>query len=71
MKTSIQILFSCLFVALMAIPGFSQNTSSIPSHNENNTESKTAGLRKIASGSGLRDMDIEVNIDEEAIEAAV
>src|SRR5690348_4494923 len=61
-------ILSLLFVCLISVSGFSQ-ANNTTSQKDESESSKTAGLRKIASGSGLR--DIEVNIDEEALEASI
>src|SRR5436190_23493104 len=71
MKSSNRILFSCLFVGLASIPGFSQVTNSPTPKDEVNTDPKTVGLKKVASGSQLRNMNFDVNIDKEALEASI
>ncbi len=64
MKTSN--LITCLFVCLIAIPAFSQEPVK-----KVDTTAKEEGLRKIASGSGLKNLNIEVDIDEVALENSI
>src|SRR6187551_3556795 len=71
MKLPCRILYSCLFVAIITLPALSQENNSTPTKDRSSTESKTAGLRKIAGGSQLQNLDIDINIDNEALEASI
>jgi hypothetical protein len=64
MKPFNRILLSCLFMSMIAVPCFSQK-------DEKSEPSKTAGLRKIAGGSGLQNLNIEVDIDEKTLKSSV
>ncbi|HEY8933764.1 MAG TPA: hypothetical protein VIM65_01025 [Cyclobacteriaceae bacterium] len=66
MKSSKRIFLSCFFVGLASVSGFSQVTNS-----EINTDSKSIGLRKIAGGSHLHNMNLDINIDNEALETSI
>jgi hypothetical protein len=59
-------LLVCLFVCLIAIPAVAQQPIK-----KNNPEAKEAGLKKIAGGSAHKNLNIDVNIDEEALEASI
>jgi hypothetical protein len=61
-------LLTCLLIGLIAIPGFSQSTIK---KDESSADSKSAGLKKIDSGSQFRNRNFNVNIDEEALEASI
>src|SRR5688572_3003476 len=72
MNLSFRILFVFLMVSMVSVSGFSQETTPTPQEEETNKESsKTAGLRKIPTGSRWQDLDININIDEKKIEAAI
>ncbi|HEX5171880.1 MAG TPA: hypothetical protein VFW11_22025 [Cyclobacteriaceae bacterium] len=62
-----RILVLCSLSCLISIPCFSQESNSTTQKND--PSSRTAGLRKIASGSHR--MDLEINIDDKAIEESV
>src|SRR5688500_4354056 len=73
-----RILLIVLVISLIAIPGFSQETDSKKKPQSQQTKgdepydepSKSSGMRKIASGSG-GDLDLDINIDEETLEADI
>jgi hypothetical protein len=70
MKHINRILFTCFFIGLAVMPGFSQVTQSSTLKVKSKTEtSKSEGLVKLAEGSQYRHMDID--IDEEALEASI
>src|SRR5687768_828759 len=78
MKLYNRALLACL-VIFLTMPGFSQETKpkkegqpvTDRSKDETKEEPKSDDLRKIATGSGYRDLDFDINIDEEALEANI
>jgi hypothetical protein len=80
MSQYIRIVFSCLVISLVAVPGFSQENKqerdttkpvkeAVEPDEDEEESDRSAGLKKIASGRS--DRDIDVQIDEEAIESDV
>src|SRR5258706_14775957 len=80
MRHPSRILFACQIIFVISMPGFSQEN---PKKNiaprleqqsktdETNDKSKTEGLRKIKTRSQMRDLDIDIHIDQKAIEASI
>ena len=71
MKPFSCVLLSCLFIGLVSIPGFAQENPVPAKERATSSSPKSAGMRKVASGSQWRNMDVEINIDEEALEASI
>jgi len=81
MKHSSRILFACLIIFVISIPGFSQENpkkSIAPRADQqsktdetNEETSKAEGLRKIKTRSQLRDMDVNIHIDQKMLEASI
>lgn len=64
MKTSARILISCFLICLITVSAIAQDADSTTSKDEHQKKlPEKNGLRKIASGSQSRDMDLDININ--------
>src|SRR5687768_7901938 len=77
MSLSIRILFIFIGISLVSTPGWSQENSkkgvaqpAMEESEDKEEPSRSAGLRKIAGGSS-EEVDIDIHIDEEALESNI
>jgi hypothetical protein len=74
MNFLIRIQLVCFFITLATVSAFAQKANAAVKESkgeQSNESTKSKGLRKIAEGSSTRDLDVDVNIDQQALETNI